>query len=184
MKTIKSDKKNLSLLSKEELINKILHHEKELEKHKFLAFCDVMTTRECNKEDKNIVIYNRTYWELVYRVEHKNDECDFYLIDLNDLKLINDTKGHVHGDKHICDCIKFLSAFGTIFRLGGDEFVLVPDKSKQDELKAYLEKQQLDLPFAYVYEHKMPTDSFSEILKSCDNKMYAFKSKQKNNSQK
>lgn len=179
--------KNLNNLSKKELIEIIKsleanceNLEEDVEKYKFYAFCDIMTTNECNSySEKKTHIFNRTYWDVIFRDNHEQDECDFYLIDLNNLKIINDTKGHHHGDKHICNCVNLLTTYGTVFRLGGDEFVLIPDKDKQESFKQYLEKQGYNLDFAYGYKHKMPTDSFYDILKFTDNKMYKFKSKQK-----
>ena len=50
------------------------------------------------------------------------------VFDLNDLKKINDTKGHQAGDGYICNgckliCQKFKHS--PVFRIGGDEFVAV-----------------------------------------------------------
>jgi len=178
---------NLKNLNKEQLIelvstlNKNCEHlQKEVEKYKFYAFCDVMTTNECNKDCKhNTHIFNRTYWDVIYRDEHAKDECDFYLIDLNNLKIINDTKGHHHGDKHICNCVNLLTTYGTVFRLGGDEFVLIVDKDKEQSFKQYLDLNGYNLDFAYGYKHKTSKDTFYDVLKYTDNEMYKFKNKQK-----
>lgn len=179
--------KNYNSLTQKELIktisdlNKACNNlQKEVNKYKYYAFCDVMTTNKINKiSQQNIIIFNRTYWDMIYRKEHANDECDFYLIDLNDLKLINDTKGHYHGDKHICNCVKILSYFGKVFRLGGDEFIVIAHKEKENEFKEYLTKQGYNLDFAYGYKHKTSNDTFSQVLKYTDNEMYKFKNKQK-----
>ncbi len=50
------------------------------------------------------------------------------ILDINDLKKINDTKGHQAGDKYICDaCSIICKTFkqSPVFRVGGDEFAVV-----------------------------------------------------------
>ena len=50
------------------------------------------------------------------------------MIDLNDLKVTNDTLGHEAGDRYIIDSVKVISScFETenIYRFGGDEFVVI-----------------------------------------------------------
>ncbi len=59
-----------------------------------------------------------------------NNAPDFAVVvmDLNDLKLINDTKGHQAGDDYIkagCDIICKIFRHSPVFRVGGDEFVVV-----------------------------------------------------------
>ena len=57
------------------------------------------------------------------------------VLDLNNLKVCNDTLGHEAGDKYIRDASKIIqSTFGTIgncYRMGGDEFYcLIPKGGK------------------------------------------------------
>ena len=50
-------------------------------------------------------------------------------IDLNGLKRVNDTYGHVAGDELIraaADCMKnSFNEYGKIYRIGGDEFAVI-----------------------------------------------------------
>jgi diguanylate cyclase (GGDEF)-like protein len=52
-----------------------------------------------------------------------------FFVDLNGLKRINDTLGHVQGDRAICDAVDILRstfrASDVVARLGGDEFVVL-----------------------------------------------------------
>jgi diguanylate cyclase (GGDEF)-like protein len=52
-----------------------------------------------------------------------------FFVDLNGLKRINDTLGHVQGDRAICDAVDLLRstfrATDVVARLGGDEFVVL-----------------------------------------------------------
>ena len=67
---------------------------------------------------------------------------DFAIIvfDINDLKKINDTRGHQAGDQYIKDgCRRICNAFkhSPVFRIGGDEFVAIAqgdDYKNVDEL--------------------------------------------------
>ena len=74
-----------------------------MNKLRFIAYCDALTTYTINNslnfEECRKKIFNRTYWETEYKKQHLSDELDFYLIDLNDLKKMNDNYGHLAGDK-------------------------------------------------------------------------------------
>lgn len=71
--------------------------------------------------------------------EHRQPEFAIVVLDVNDLKKINDTKGHEAGDKCICDaCDTICRIFkrSPVYRIGGDEFVVI----SQDEDYARSEK--------------------------------------------
>ena len=59
-----------------------------------------------------------------------NQICDFAVVvlDINGLKIINDTLGHDYGDRHIVDCVNIILKYfphDSVYRFGGDEFVVV-----------------------------------------------------------
>ena len=81
---------------------------------------------------------NRRYLELrvaeeLHRVKRKpNGHCSVVMIDLDDLKVVNDELGHAEGDRSLKWIGNFLTAElrqqDVCCRIGGDEFVLVlPD---------------------------------------------------------
>ncbi len=50
------------------------------------------------------------------------------MFDINNLKMINDTYGHEHGNEYILGCCRMICrrfAHSPVFRIGGDEFVAV-----------------------------------------------------------
>ena len=58
------------------------------------------------------------------------------VIDLDDLKRINDTHGHPVGDRVLEEVAATLRRGGEAFRVGGDEFALVlPGRSKDEGLE-------------------------------------------------
>lgn len=89
-------------------------------------------------------LYNRTTIEHKISESLRNDYKNsvFILIDLDDLKHINDTLGHAQGDRAICavsdELIATFKRIGMEGRLGGDEFlVFLPnyaDTGKLDKL--------------------------------------------------
>ncbi len=70
------------------------------------------------------------------------DKPEFAIVvcDVNDLKHVNDTKGHKAGDEYIrdaCDMICSIFEHSPVFRVGGDEFVVVlrgQDYEKRESL--------------------------------------------------
>ncbi len=86
-------------------------------------------------------IYNRTAFsekeeELTEAAEGKGL---FVLLDINNLKVVNDSYGHEEGDKHIINGARIIndsfSPFGTCYRIGGDEFFVVIEGS--DDLDVF-----------------------------------------------
>jgi len=72
--------------------------------------------------------------------ERRQSEFAIVVLDVNDLKRINDTEGHEAGDRYICDACKIIcKAFkcSPVYRVGGDEFVVISqdeDYARSDEL--------------------------------------------------
>ncbi|MBE5827730.1 MAG: EAL domain-containing protein [Butyrivibrio sp.] len=71
------------------------------------------------------------------------------VLDINDLKLINDTLGHQAGDEHIkagCDIVCRIFRHCPVFRIGGDEFVIIAqggDYNNIDILMRLLEESNM-----------------------------------------
>ncbi len=63
----------------------------------------------------------------------KKETCYVIYLDLDGLKIVNDTFGHEEGDWYIktaAKCIKESFPYDTIARIGGDEFLIVGNESK------------------------------------------------------
>lgn len=104
--------------------------EKKADEMKSLADKDALTG-----------VYNkRAYFEAEERLnkEIRDGEAKFAIsmIDLNDLKVTNDTLGHEKGDeliKGLSNIIKETYKASNLYRIGGDEFVVI---SENGDLKA------------------------------------------------
>ncbi len=94
---------------------------------------------------KNVNAYDRKIDELKKKIVSKTDfKFAIVVCDINNLKYINDTYGHTHGDKLIirtskiiCDAFKH----SPVYRIGGDEFVAIlenTDYSNRESLIRHL----------------------------------------------
>ena len=116
-------------------------------------------------------------------------------IDMNGLKVINDTYGHVEGDQALetlALCfVKSAKAKHSIYRIGGDEFIIICYKTNEEELKQLIEnirKRVGDTKYScsigYSFDFSGNKD-INEMLKESDEMMYldkaAYYSKVTNN---
>lgn len=163
--------------------------EKEIEISK-LAYFDPLTSLPNRTSLKNKIseFMQKSQRDLCYGA--------LMFIDLDHFKIINDTKGHLIGDKLLVECAKRLKIvvreYDLVTRFGGDEFVILIDtqtKSKnfaalnastiaQKIVKAmkktfYIEKFEFrisaSIGIAIFKNHDI---SFDEIMKYADSAMY------------
>lgn len=89
-------------------------------------------------------IYNRHYFNEVLRREQQRVKRDYYsicilMMDIDDLKKINDYYGHLSGDKVICNIANILKSSiresDVLARYGGDEFIILMPNARSDEGK-------------------------------------------------
>lgn len=130
--SIEEDGKGLFLRGIGRCIEKRKKKEKEIE--------DIMYNDNLTK------LRNRNY--LQEKIEEiKDKEFSVIIVDIDNLKELNDTRGHLEGDKLILkaanilkkvfkdDCVKF--------RMGGDEFMIIIKNSSEDYVKSKID--ELDL---------------------------------------
>lgn len=76
---------------------------------------------------------NRTSFDEMIRALNTTLESErsihLIILDINNLKIINDSLGHTEGDRYITDGAKILrntlESLGEIYRIGGDEFAII-----------------------------------------------------------
>ena len=87
-------------------------------------------------------IYNRNAYNLYVEGNKANTKKEsrwIILFDVDDFKIINDTKGHLAGDLVLKNVAKLLleifsSCQYRVFRIGGDEFLVLAENVSEDEI--------------------------------------------------
>lgn len=152
------------------------------------------TEKELARRDELTGVKNKTaYTELEKSVQSNIDKgmdlLPFGLVvcDTNDLKIINDSKGHVAGDEYIKASAKLLCNIfdhSPVFRVGGDEFVVFirgDDFTNRESLMKTLQDQVWDnrksksgpILASGMAEFNPEKDSLiSEIFNRADKAMY------------
>lgn len=100
------------------------------------AVIDYKTQKQVLEERQKLIyldgltgIYNRLYFN-VLEAEYNSriGEEAFIMMDLNGLKMVNDTFGHAYGDQMLlafAACLTETFSDGTVIRMGGDEFLVI-----------------------------------------------------------
>ncbi len=108
-------------------------------------------------------------------------------VDMNDLKKINDTKGHAAGDKAlitVAECLtkgKFKNK--RVYRIGGDEYAIFYMKKSEEFVKTDIEYMQEELaktPYVCAFGYEMVKNKdINNAMITADRAMYANKAKLK-----
>ena len=134
----------------------IIHNPLELLNEQDQRIAELEKENEELKLDPLTQTHNRHRYNELQTIS-KEQEYYVSVVDLNDLKTINDTQGHMQGDIAIKELAKFLKGFGEVIRMGGDEFLVV-SKEQYAELNGRFENycsatvkkaQGMDLESAY-----------------------------------
>ncbi|MFA9424427.1 MAG: GGDEF domain-containing protein [Sedimentibacter sp.] len=149
------------------------------------------------KYDVTSGIKNRKAFEKeIERYDKNHDNFAMVVLDLNDLKKINDTKGHNYGDEAILISATVLQesfyGVGKAYRIGGDEFCVICNNATKANLDSSLarleqlldivnQKRDIKIVFAYGYEFykKNTNDSIPDVFSKADKFMYEHKAKLK-----
>ena len=143
-------------------------------------------------------LYNRLYYDQAIKYEVKlairyNNDIGFIIIDINNLKKINDEFGHSMGD----EAIKFVASLliseardsDTIIRFGGDEYlfilpqtgkaVKIIEKRLVEAIEIFNKKSELPFPVTFAIGSSFwNTDmkkSVEDVIAEADVEMYADK---------
>ena len=102
----------------------------------------------------------------------------FILVDLNNLKLINDKFGHSKGDEVLIKVTNRLMSYGNTYRHGGDEFImLINDK---ETVKRFMLENKNNKIFSFGVVRISDHSTFKDLLDAADKKMYKNKKNIKN----
>ncbi|CAH2213417.1 sensor domain-containing diguanylate cyclase [Tepidibacter aestuarii] len=156
-----------------------------------------------SRYDKLTNVYNRRYFEKILdryinNSIMNNEEFLLVLFDLNGLKFINDTYGHLAGDEIIRTFTSILkkrmNASDILARIGGDEFVGVFFETdlqhlieKFEDIIDYFkrhciifEENDIVCSFSYgIAKFPYDGDKYNKLIKTADERMYKYKQKSK-----
>lgn len=151
---------------------------RQLEKSHRLAHTDPQTS-----------LLNRRGWELGVETEESRARrygtpISAFIVDLDELKLVNDTQGHHRGDELIQRTAKALKAAvrsgDLVARIGGDEFGILAIECGKKESKQVLENIQnalsengINASVGYSVRH--PAEGLRAAIKQADLAMYQCK---------
>ncbi len=126
--------------------------------------------------------------------ELDNGNRSYYMIsfDVNGLKEINDSKGHLMGDRLLITFAgileKCFSDVGNVIRPGGDEFLVISDDAAAQELQGRLgwlegfernAERSLGIPVSSSYgmagSNEVPGHTTEEVYNLADRRMYEMK---------
>ena len=138
------------------------------------------------------LLNRRAYSEKIeeYEVQMPED-CCVIMVDVNGLKKMNDTHGHVAGDEiitGIADCLRgSFEGIDTIYRLGGDEFCIIANGMEEEipELITKLKKTCAEWKGQYVsgisvsggYATAKEFSDIDTLTRAADDRMYVLKKK-------
>lgn len=149
--------------------------------------------------DKLTNVYNRRYFEELFEhclveARESNGRLLVVVFDLNGLKIINDTYGHLAGDELIKNFAFRLKTImepkDIVGRIGGDEFSAVFfNIDCQSLIKKFnalimefqdnpilFEEHSIFCSFSYgIAEFSEECNSFNKLIKTADKKMYEYK---------
>ena len=140
---------------------------------------------QLTKKDALTGLFNRQAYYASTKTNAK-DITAFVSIDMNGLKAINDTKGHLAGDEALvtlAGCFKKpLKTKQMAYRIGGDEFAIICRRTSEEELKNIIEEIKANvneteyscsIGYCYAPNESKPLD---DMIKESDEMMYQDKS--------
>ena len=146
----------------------------------------VFMVLQLTKKDALTGLLNRQAYYASLRFGKKDIDA-IISIDMNGLKAINDSCGHVAGDEALttlAHCFtKAAKSKQAVYRIGGDEFIIVCRRTTKDEMKQLINRIKdnvADTPYrvsiGYCYASKEIKD-LEEMAKFSDQMMYEDKAR-------
>ena len=134
------------------------------------------------KRDQLTPVFNRQTMNSDLK-RHPENITGIISIDMNDLKWLNDNKGHKEGDKALktitgCFC-SAVTKKERIYRIGGDEFIIICKDRSEEEIKKLVEDISLsvsDTGYSCACGYSFGKN-IDEMLKESDELMYKDKAR-------
>lgn len=166
----------LKLLLRIRILNKKIKYVDEANMWHRLAITDDLTG-----------VYNRNAYNIHINDNEKgvNKELrGIVLFDVDDFKMINDTQGHLAGDKVLKNVAKiileiFREPKYRVFRIGGDEFLVlsidVSDKEIIERMVALKKRLDVEENISLSKGYSIIKDNYKEAFRYADEMLYVDK---------
>lgn len=102
-------------------------------------------------------------------------------VDMNDLKIINDTEGHAAGDAALVAVAAVMrdncGRGGTVYRVGGDEFMILYVNTKESDIASFvaaMRREMAKTPYvcAFGYAMRRSGETVVDAIRKSDALMY------------
>ncbi len=149
-------------------VKNILDAEGEVEDMKTkVSHMDTLAYQDALTHVKNKAWYDKTKLRVDDDIVNGKARFGIVMADLNNLKKINDTYGHEHGNEYItgaCHQICVTYQHSPVFRIGGDEFVVLLENSDYDANDELLTKIKELFDENYSDTSKKPWERYSAAV--------------------
>ena len=186
------------LMDIENYISNLKQTTQELTETKIIASeMDELAHNDLLSGAKTKLAYTQECEKLNKQIESEYVEFGIVVIDMNNLKKINDIYGHENGDIAIqktCNLIYDTFTFSTVYRFGGDEFVIIvrdQEYRNVDKLvELFKEKEtncdgelweRVNAAIGYSLYDKEKDESVEDVFRRADYSMYEHKKLKKKN---
>lgn len=156
--------------------------------------------RAANIDALTKVRNKRAYDIKVKQLNESTHPYGILMIDLNELKDINDTYGHEKGDISLitlCQIICSVFKHAPVYRIGGDEFIVILESNDYDQREALIQSmsdafaqhtrddsippwERVSAAIGFAEYDPMQTESVDQVLQRADAAMYENKRAMKN----
>lgn len=158
---------------------------------------EALANRDSLTGIRNKTAYDNEIKSLEYNLHLGNTDFGIGVVDLNYLKVINDTYGHEKGNeaiKNICRIVCVTFAHSPVFRVGGDEFAIILKDHDLENIDSLVKKFNNELAALAENKDLQPWEAVSaaigyatydadkdagavNVFKRADNNMYENKKK-------
>lgn len=135
--------------------------------------------RAAHRDELTSLLNRRAFERDVGRIQERASVATIAVVDLDGLKIVNDSEGHDAGDALIVKMGAELSRLATpgvnVYRWGGDEFAVLAAEEGSSELSERMRslRRNGEVPFSFgVAEWPRDDPEWSEVERLGDERMY------------
>ena len=125
---------------------------------------DMVAYQDALTHVKNKAWYDKTKERVDQEIITGRARFGLVMVDLNNLKKVNDTYGHEHGNDYIsgaCHIICVIFEHSPVFRIGGDEFVVLLENGDFDHRHVLMQRMAEEFEKSSSDESREPWERYS-----------------------